>query len=252
MSKGGTNRDFTSPSFEAAPRIRIPVLPVSERIKSMDVEDTPSLGLGEIETEAGRCFNCGCLAVSPSDIGIALVALDANVVTTKRTLDAQRFFTASATASTALDMDELVTEIQIPKPKDGVRQSYLKFTLRTPIDFGIVSVASVIASQGRHMHGCANCPWGRGPVACSGKECRGSDQGATDRPKCRRRSSRAGRRGRTTPQHECLQNRNHKNPREEGHPELAHASLPNYFRSCVSKDEFGVFEGRVPILGLKS
>jgi xanthine dehydrogenase YagS FAD-binding subunit len=87
------------------------------------------------------------LAVSPSDIAIALVALDATIVTTKRTLDAQHFFTASATASTALDLDELVTEIQIPKPKDGVRQSYLKFTLRTPIDFGIVSVASVIALE---------------------------------------------------------------------------------------------------------
>ena len=142
------NQDFTSPSFEEAPRIRIPVLPVSERIKSMDVEDTPSLGLREIETEASRCFNCGCLAISPSDIGIALVALDANIVTTKRTLAAQDFFTASATGSTVLDPDEVVTEIQIPKPRDGVRQSYLKFTLRTPIDFGIVSVASVIALKG--------------------------------------------------------------------------------------------------------
>jgi NADPH-dependent glutamate synthase beta subunit-like oxidoreductase/CO/xanthine dehydrogenase FAD-binding subunit len=146
--QNGMNRNFTSPSFEAAPRIRVPVLPVSERIKSMDVEDTPSLGLGEIETEASRCFNCGCLAVSPSDIAIALVALDATIVTTKRTLDAQNFFTASATGSTVLDPDELVTEIQIPKPQDGVRQSYLKFTLRTPIDFGIVSVASVIAIKG--------------------------------------------------------------------------------------------------------
>jgi NADPH-dependent glutamate synthase beta subunit-like oxidoreductase len=143
-----TDQGFNSPSLEGAPRIRIPVLPVSERIMSIDVEDTPSLNLVEIETEASRCFNCGCLAVSPSDIAIALVALDANIVTTKRTLDAQRFFTASATGSTVLDPDELVTEIQIPKPHDGVRQNYLKFTLRNPIDFGIVSVASVIAIEG--------------------------------------------------------------------------------------------------------
>jgi len=144
---GGVEPIFRIASLEAAPRIRIPVLPISERIKSMDVEDTPSLGLREIETEASRCFNCGCLAVSPSDIGIALTALDANIVTTKRTLDAQSFFIASATRSTALDADELVTEIQIPKPKDGVRQTYLKFSLRHPIDFGIVSVASVIALE---------------------------------------------------------------------------------------------------------
>jgi len=145
--RGGTDQDFSSPSLEVAPRIRIPVLPVSERIKSIDIEDTPDLGLSEIETEASRCFNCGCLAVSPSDIAIALIALDANIVTTKRTLDAQSFFTASATGSTVLDPDELITEIQIPKPRDGVRQNYLKFTLRTPIDFGIVSVASIIAVE---------------------------------------------------------------------------------------------------------
>jgi hypothetical protein len=144
---GRTDQGFSSPSFEAAPRIRIPVLPPSERIKGIEFEDTPSLSLVEIETEASRCFNCGCLAVSPSDIGIALVALDANIVTTKRTLEAQSFFTASATGSTVLDPDELVTEIQIPKPKEGSRQNYLKFTLRNPIDFGIVSVASVISLE---------------------------------------------------------------------------------------------------------
>ncbi|HUL20439.1 MAG TPA: FAD binding domain-containing protein [Thermodesulfobacteriota bacterium] len=146
--RSGTKQGFTSPSFEGAPRIQVPVLPVSERIKNIDIEDIPSLGLSEIATEASRCFNCGCLAVSPSDIGIALIALDANIVTTKRTLDAHSFFNASATASTALDPEELVTEIQIPKPKDGVRQNYLKFTLRNPIDFGIVSVASSIAFEG--------------------------------------------------------------------------------------------------------
>jgi CO/xanthine dehydrogenase FAD-binding subunit len=139
---------FRIASFEVAPRIRIPLSPVSECTKSIDIEDTPSLGLSEIETEASRCFNCGCLAVSPSDIAIALIALNANIVTTKRTVEAQSFFTASATGSTVLDPDELVTEIQIPKPQDGVRQNYLKFTLRSPIDFGIVSVASVIAIEG--------------------------------------------------------------------------------------------------------
>ena len=120
---------------------------MAERLKSMDVEDQPGLSLSAIGTEASRCFNCGCLAVSPSDIGIALTALGANIVTTKRTVDAHHFFTASATGSTVLDPDELVTEIQIPKPSDRARQNYLKFTLRTPIDFCIVSVASIIAVE---------------------------------------------------------------------------------------------------------
>jgi xanthine dehydrogenase YagS FAD-binding subunit len=72
------------------------------------------------------------------------VALDAKIVTTKRTVGAQDFFTASATESTLLGPDELVTEIHIPKPLDGVVQTYLKFTLRDPVDFAIVSVASAI------------------------------------------------------------------------------------------------------------
>jgi len=103
--------------------------------------------LGEIETEARRCVNCGCLAIGPSDLAIALVALDGSVVTTSRKLSAQAFFAASATSSTVLEQDELIKEIQIPKPPRDSRQSYLKFTLRKPVDFALVSVASVIASK---------------------------------------------------------------------------------------------------------
>jgi CO/xanthine dehydrogenase FAD-binding subunit len=114
----------------------------------VDVEDIPGLSLSDIEIEAGRCFNCGCLAVNPSDIGIVLTALEASIVTTKRTVDAQTFFTADATKSTLLDPDEIVTEIQVPKPLDKARQTFLKFTLRKPIDFGSVSVASVIHVEG--------------------------------------------------------------------------------------------------------
>jgi CO/xanthine dehydrogenase FAD-binding subunit len=144
---GGTEPTFRSASFETAPRVRIPELPVSERVKGVDVEDTRSLSLRDIETEASRCFNCGCLAVNPSDIGIVLIALDANIITSKRTIDAQTFFTASATQSTLLDPDEVVKEIQITKPQDGVQQKYLKFSLRTPVDFAIVSVVSVITIE---------------------------------------------------------------------------------------------------------
>jgi len=144
---GGTGPTFRSASLETAPRVRIPELPVSERAKSLDLEDSPGLSLSEIETEASRCFNCGCLAVNPSDIGIVLTALDANIVTTKRTIDAQTFFTTSATQSTLLDQDEVVTEIQIPKPQDGAQQKYLKFTLRVPVDFAIVSVVAVITIE---------------------------------------------------------------------------------------------------------
>ena len=138
---------FRSPSLNTGSRIRIAELPTAERIKNIDLEDQPGFSLEEIEKEASRCFNCGCLAVTPSDIGIALTALDATMVTTKRTVAAQHLFTASATESTVLDPDELITEIQIPKPRESARQNYLKFTLRSPVDFAIVSVASIITVE---------------------------------------------------------------------------------------------------------
>ena len=82
--------------------------------------------------------------MGPSDVGAALVALDARIVTTKRTVGAGAFFNARATCSTILEADELIKEIRIPKPPEGARQKYAKFTLRKPIDFAIVSVASMV------------------------------------------------------------------------------------------------------------
>ena len=82
--------------------------------------------------------------MSPSDIAVALVALDARIVTTKRSLPAELFFKATATSLTVLEADELITEIQIPKPPAAARQTYEKFTLRKPIDFAVVSVASIL------------------------------------------------------------------------------------------------------------
>jgi CO/xanthine dehydrogenase FAD-binding subunit len=140
----GMERDFVHSSFEEIPRVRIDELPVSQRLRSIDIEDMPGLTGDQIATEASRCFNCGCLAVGPSDLAMALVALDARVVTTKRSVPAQIFFSASATNSTILEGDELIKEIRIPKPPAGSRQRYDKFTLRKPVDFAIVSVASVL------------------------------------------------------------------------------------------------------------
>jgi len=104
-------------------------------------------------SDSGACANIpsylssvrkGCFAVSPSDIAIALLALDARIVTTKRSLPAELFFKATAMSSTVLQAEELIKEIQIPKPPDGARQTHQKFTLRKPVDFAIVSVASVL------------------------------------------------------------------------------------------------------------
>jgi xanthine dehydrogenase YagS FAD-binding subunit len=93
---------------------------------------------------------------------MALVALDARIITSKRNLTARMFFNASATTSTVLDADELRKEVRIPRAPAGAVQRYEKFTLRKPIDFAIVSVASVMAV---HKGVCADARIVLGAVA---------------------------------------------------------------------------------------
>ncbi len=97
----------------------------------------------DVSSDVGRVRK-GCFAVSPSDIAVALIALDAHIVTTKRTLEAEFFFKATATTSTVLEADEVIREIQIPKLAEWARQAYEKFTVRKPIDFAVVSIASIL------------------------------------------------------------------------------------------------------------
>lgn len=137
--------NFNSLYLKRTDRVKMPELSASERVRSIDVEDTLGLGLSGVEMEANRCFNCGCVAVNPSDIAPALIALDAKIKTTKRTVDAERFFTARLMKSTILHPDELVAEIQIPAPKPGSKQAFLKFRLRRSIDFPTIAVASVFS-----------------------------------------------------------------------------------------------------------
>jgi NADPH-dependent glutamate synthase beta subunit-like oxidoreductase/CO/xanthine dehydrogenase FAD-binding subunit len=135
---------YADSTLDMTTRAKSVIRPASDRAAGIDIEDFPGPTKEEIEIEARRCFNCGCLAVGPSDVAIALVALNASIVTTKRSLGADRFFNTTATRSTVLEPDELIKEIRIPKPPAGSRQRYDKFTLRKPIDFAIVSVASIL------------------------------------------------------------------------------------------------------------
>ena len=90
----------------------------------------------------------GCVAVSPSDVSPVLLALDAKIKTSKRTINADDFFTAGIMKSTVLDDDEIVTEIQIPEPKAGTKQTFIKFTIRKSTAFPIVNVATAITLEG--------------------------------------------------------------------------------------------------------
>ncbi len=131
-----------TPYFRNTARIKIQETPAGRA--NIDNEDITAVDLKSIIAEAERCFNCGCIATGPSDIGTALVALDGKIITTKRTLDAETFFTATSGKSNILDPDELITGIRIPEPGPGTEQNYTKFTLRKPIDFALVSAASAI------------------------------------------------------------------------------------------------------------
>jgi hypothetical protein len=122
------------------------ILPVSRR--RIDIEDTVGFNLSEMENEANRCFNCGCVAVNASDIAPALMALGATIRTTKRILNAEDFFSAGTMKTSQLDEGELVVEIQIPKPALGSRQDFIKFALRNSHDFPVVSVAVLLNVNG--------------------------------------------------------------------------------------------------------
>jgi xanthine dehydrogenase YagS FAD-binding subunit len=90
--------------------------------------------------EGKRCF-----AVCPSDTAVALTALDAKIsiagIRRSRIVPVRDFFT---TLGNVLKLGEMITEIQVPKPLEKTKQTFLKSTLRKPIDFAIVSVASVL------------------------------------------------------------------------------------------------------------
>lgn len=94
----------------------------------------------------GASVKEGCIAVHPSDTAAALVALDAKIKTTRRTVGAENFFQVDISQTTILDKDEFVTQIQIPTPQANTKSTYLKFALRKSIDFPIVSCAAMIAS----------------------------------------------------------------------------------------------------------
>ena len=92
----------------------------------------------------------GCVAVHPSDTAPALIALEASIRTTKRTVKAEDFFQVGVSKTTVLDADEIVTEIQIPAPPKDARSAFLKFALRKSIDFPIVNCAvMVVSSKGK-------------------------------------------------------------------------------------------------------
>ena len=110
----------------------------------------------------GGSVEDGCYAVHPSDTAPALIALNARVVTTKRTIALEKFFQVDVAKTTVLDSDEIVTEIQVPKSKANSRSVFLKFAIRKSIDFPIVNCAAMIAKTSGKVTAariCLNAIW---------------------------------------------------------------------------------------------
>ena len=88
----------------------------------------------------------GCNSVYPSDSATALMALNASIVTNKRTIGIESFF--DALTGTVLGSGELITEVDVPTPPAGSKQTFTKFRLRKSIDFSILNVATMVTMNG--------------------------------------------------------------------------------------------------------
>ena len=128
--------------------------------------------------EAENEFHCifggeGCYIVHPSDTAPALVALQARARIAgpggARGVPLQPFFLPPAkdfTRENVLEPGEILTEILLPPPPQGLRSSYRKVRVRGSWDFGLAGVALALkATDGRTewagivLSGAAPVPW---------------------------------------------------------------------------------------------
>ena len=132
---------FSPAGVEPTAANRLPEKPAAQR--TLAGEDRGTFDVDTALKEANRCMNCACYAVNPSDITPVLILLDAQIVTTQRTISARDLCTSELTVQQVLTPGELVKEILVPK-KPG-KMHYDKKRVRNAIDFAIVSLASCFA-----------------------------------------------------------------------------------------------------------
>jgi xanthine dehydrogenase YagS FAD-binding subunit len=114
-----------------------------------------------------------CIATHPSDMAVAMRALDATIVTLKargggRRIPIGEFYRLPGTTphlETVLDPGELITHIELPSPVEG-KQLYRKVRDRASYAFALVSVAGIVAVEGGRIAsaalafgGVAPMPW---------------------------------------------------------------------------------------------
>ena len=115
----------------------------------------------------------GCIATNPSDMNVALAALNATIHVTgpkgKRTIaiaDFHRLPGNTPQLDTNLHPDELITAVELPAPKFAKHSYYLKVRDRQSYAFALVSAAAgleissnTIQSAGLALGGVAHKPW---------------------------------------------------------------------------------------------
>jgi xanthine dehydrogenase YagS FAD-binding subunit len=113
-----------------------------------------------------------CIAVHPSDMAVAMAALDAEVEVQSakgnrriRIADFHRLPEATPQKDTTLTAGELITAVMLPPPPAG-GQVYRKVRDRASFDFALVSVAAVVELDGQNIRaarialgGVAHKPW---------------------------------------------------------------------------------------------
>lgn len=115
-----------------------------------------------------------CIATHPSDMAVAMRALDATVVTLKRDGDRRRiplgdFYRLPGDTpqiETVLEPGELITHVALPPAAEGARQTYRKVRDRASYAFALVSVAAALELDGDTVKtarlalgGVAHKPW---------------------------------------------------------------------------------------------
>jgi len=110
-----------------------------------------------------------CIATHPSDMAVAMRALDATVETVKpdgaaRTIPIAEFYRLPGETpqiETTLGQGELITAVTLPKPVGGA-QIYRKVRDRASYAFALVSVAAIVQHDGSGrvaLGGVAHKPW---------------------------------------------------------------------------------------------
>ena len=125
------------------------------------------------QTDKGPANAETCIATNPSDMNVAMAALEATILVQgpkgKRSIPVADFYRLPGSApqiETNLHPDELITAVTLPAPRFARNAYYLKARDRNSYAFALISVAvglemdgATIKSAGLALGGVAHKPW---------------------------------------------------------------------------------------------